>query len=138
MWEIIKKLVADGTTLLLTTQYLEEADILADEIAVINHGKVIAQGTAAELKRSLGGDRLHLVFAEQKSVEKAFTLLKSFKPHLSEDAPELIIEIKKGFDELAEIIAILKKEGVSVAHTALHEPTLDDVFLSRKLPNKFT
>jgi ABC-2 type transport system ATP-binding protein len=130
MWEIIKKLVADGTTVLLTTQYLEEADVLADDIAVINHGKVIARGTAAELKRSLGGDRLHLTLGSTEQATKASSLLKSYKPRMSTEAPELTIEIKKGFAQLAEIIALLAKEGVEVNHATLHEPTLDDVFLS--------
>lgn len=130
MWDILKDLVAKGTTLLLTTQYLEEADQLADEIAVIDQGKVIARGTAAELKRSLGGDRLTLSFKTEADLTKATTLLKSSKPMVVTDSLEMTIEIKKGFEQLAEIVAMLQKEKVGVAHTSLHEPTLDDVFLT--------
>jgi ABC-2 type transport system ATP-binding protein len=130
MWQIIKDLVANGTTLLLTTQYLEEADQLANEIALINHGKVIAQGTAAELKRSLGGDRLGFTFENEDDKKKASDILKKYKPYTNPENNELTIEVKGGFDELAEIIALLKHEKATIAHSSLHQPTLDDVFIS--------
>jgi ABC-2 type transport system ATP-binding protein len=130
MWDIIKDLVAGGTTLLLTTQYLDEADQLADDIAVINHGKVIAQGTAKKLKSSLGGDRLELTFATEKELAVAEKALTTYAPHIKTDSLELIIDIKGGFDTLADIIALIKKSGLAVEQTALHQPTLDDVFLT--------
>lgn len=130
MWGIIKDLVKGGTTVLLTTQYLEEADQLADQIAVINHGEVIAHGTAAELKRSLGGDRLELQFPDAATAEKAATLLKSAKPHYNAETHTLSLELKKGFAQLAEVVTLLQKENVTPEHTVLHQPTLDDVFLT--------
>ncbi|HSI20689.1 MAG TPA: ATP-binding cassette domain-containing protein [Verrucomicrobiae bacterium] len=130
MWNIIRELVSKGTTLLLTTQYLEEADQLADHIAVIDHGTVIAQGTATELKRSLGGDRLEVAFATPEDLEKAMKALKKYSPLAKPEQCELTVEVKKGFDQLAEVIAALKAEGIKVERTTLHEPTLDDVFLT--------
>lgn len=130
MWDIIRDLVKDGATLLLTTQYLEEADQLADEIAVLNHGKIIAHGTAAELKRSLGGDRLELSFKKEADLAKATEVLKKYKPHANSEDLTLGLELKKGFDQLAEITTLLQKEKVAIEHTSLHQPTLDDVFLT--------
>ncbi len=130
MWQIIKDLVASGTTLLLTTQYLEEADQLADEIAVINHGKVIAQGTAAQLKRSLGGDRFGIVLDESCDAAETMKLLKKYKPYTNPENGELTIEVKGGFKELAEIVTMLEKAKVKIAHASLHQPTLDDVFIT--------
>lgn len=130
MWAIIKGLVAQGTTLLLTTQYLEEADQLADTIAVINHGDIIAQGTAKELKQSLGGERLEVTFTKKADVTAVQKLLRDWQPHVKADSLTVVIEITKGFGQLAEVIDRLKSSAVPIAHTALHEPTLDDVFLT--------
>lgn len=130
MWQIIKDLVAGGTTLLLTTQYLEEADQLADEIAVINHGKLIAQGTAAKLKRSLGGDRFGLTIPKEAMRQKASQLLKQYKPYTNPSTGELTLELTNGFAELAEVVAMLKQEKLEITHASLHQPTLDDVFIT--------
>lgn len=130
MWDIIKKLMADGTTILLTTQYLEEADQLADQIVVIDGGTVIAEGTAGELKSKVGKDRLEITFANSKSLRTAAKTLE-----LAEDGPgvgdvTITVTIQDINSDVNEILAKLTKAGVGIVSLAVHKPTLDDVFLS--------
>lgn len=130
MWEIIKSLVASGTTLLLTTQYLEEADQLADSIVVIDNGVVIAEGTAAELKSKIGNDRLELTFKNKKEYESAVESLG--KTVADSDIKELSISvvIKDTNSDVRKTLDNLAKENIKVDSMAIHKPTLDDVFLS--------
>jgi len=130
MWEIIKKLVEKGTTILLTTQYLEEADQLADQIVVIDGGKVIAEGTAAELKRKVGKDRLELTFKNRAALQQGSEVLgsKVIATNLKEHSATLIIhdiniDAKEALDSLS-------KAGIALVSMDVHKPTLDDVFLS--------
>ncbi len=130
MWNIINNLVAGGTTLLLTTQYLEEADQLADKIVVIDNGVVIAEGTASELKRRIGNDRLELIFANKKQLQTATDLLG--KAVVTTDEKELsasvvITDINK---DVRDTLDKLASKRISVASMEIHKPTLDDVFLS--------
>jgi ABC-2 type transport system ATP-binding protein len=130
MWTIIKKLMENGTTILLTTQYLEEADQLADRIVVIDGGKVIAEGTAKELKAKVGKDRLELSFNSAKNLEAAKKALgkKVMSSDEKENSATVIIEDTNV--DVRNILDLLGKEKIKLTSLAVHKPTLDDVFLS--------
>jgi ABC-2 type transport system ATP-binding protein len=130
MWDIIKKLMAAGTTILLTTQYLEEADQLADRIVVIDGGKVIAEGTAKELKSKLGNDRLELTFSDEKTFTSAAKTLGKKVTESDEKEYTVTTMIKDTNKDVETVLDMLTKEKISVASLAVHKPTLDDVFLS--------
>jgi ABC-2 type transport system ATP-binding protein len=133
MWEVISALVADGTTVLLTTQYLEEADLLAEQIVVIDRGKVIAEGTSDDLKTAVGGDRLEIVVAHGSSLDDAADALRGF----SDGAATVDVENRRvtspvsgGSTVLVDAVRALDVAGVKVDDLALRRPTLDDVFLT--------
>lgn len=130
MWEIIKKLVTDGTTILLTTQYLEEADQLANRIVVIDDGVVIAEGTAAELKSRIGNDRLEITFKDEKSLAKAVKLLGKEVVDTSTEEYTAVVVIKDTNTGVRKTLDLLADNKITVAGLAIHKPTLDDVFLS--------
>lgn len=130
MWDIIKKLMAGGTTILLTTQYLEEADQLADRIVVIDGGKVIAEGTAAELKGKVGKDRLELTFADTAALTAAQAALDGTAAATDDREFTLTVVIDDINADVKDTLARLSAAGVAVASMAVHKPTLDDVFLS--------
>jgi ABC-2 type transport system ATP-binding protein len=132
-WEVIGELVADGATVLLTTQYLEEADRLADTILVIDRGKVIASGTADQLKAQIGGEMLQIVVAEQTELEAATRVLAevgSGEPDVNTHSREVQVLVDAGPKSLIEALRRLDGEGVVVLDVSLHRPSLDDVFLS--------
>jgi ABC-2 type transport system ATP-binding protein len=133
MWEIIRELVHEGTTLLLTTQYLEEADRLATSIAVIDGGRVIAEGTADDLKSSVGGDVLELRAAVSADLQRAAAALTAAgfdgEAKLDEEQGALRLAVSGG-DVLTKVVRTLDHAGVEVSELALHRPTLDDVFLA--------
>jgi ABC-2 type transport system ATP-binding protein len=132
-WEVIGELVADGTTILLTTQYLEEADRLADTILVIDHGKVLASGTADHLKAQVGGELLQIVVAEQADLEKTAKVLGevgSGEPEVNAHSRDVHVLVDAGPKSLIEALRRLDAEGVAVLDVSLHRPSLDDVFLS--------
>ena len=132
MWGVIRELVSDGTTLLLTTQYLEEADQLADEIAVIDTGKVIARGTSNELKRQIGGEHLEVVVA-QNDVSKAFEVVERIigqKPKIEEGLNSISAPVSTGTAALIEVINGLSSVGINPLDVGLKRPSLDDVFLA--------
>ena len=134
MWKVIENLVGGGTTLLLTTQYLDEADELADEIIVIDKGKIIAKGTSDELKRNVGGDVLNVQVAREddlSEVSMALERLASTAATISRE--ELIVRVgvgSRGSAALAEALRELDRLEISVADISLRRPSLDDVFLS--------
>mgnify|MGYP003325715131 CR=1 FL=1 len=133
MWEVIGDLVADGTTVLLTTQYLEEADQLAEKIVVIDRGKVIAKGTSDELKTQVGGDRLEVVIHAGSNLDDALGSLRSLadgEPTLDLSTRRVTAPVSGGSTILVEAVRALDVAGVHVDDIALRRPTLDDVFLS--------
>ena len=132
-WAMISELVADGATVLLTTQYLEEADQLADTIAVIDRGRVIAQGTADELKAQIGGERLQVVVARPDQLGFAGTVLTEVgvgEPIVDHHLRKVAVPVSSGTKALVEALRRFDVEGVEVLDVALHRPTLDDVFLT--------
>ena len=131
LWSVIKGLVAEGTTVLLTTQYLDEADQLADDIVVIDHGKVIAHGTSSALKDEIGGDRLEVKVAEESQAQAAMQALAPIATgEILEQEGLVSAPITGGSTTLIEAVRLLDAAHVTVDDIALRRPTLDDVFLS--------
>jgi ABC-2 type transport system ATP-binding protein len=131
LWEVIRELVSRGATLLLTTQYMEEADQLADDIVVIDHGRQIARGTADELKLMIGGERVEVTLKHGTDLEVARELLSGFSAgELHVDGLKLTVPVSGGADTLTQILRLLDARDVSLRDVGLRRPTLDDVFLS--------
>jgi ABC-2 type transport system ATP-binding protein len=130
MWDMIKKLVAGGTTILLTTQYMDEADQLADEIVVIDTGKVIAEGTADQLKAKVGSDRLEVTISEKSDFTAAQKAVGSKKLQADPERRVLSLATKGGVNELKQVLQRLEAAKIEVESVELRRPTLDDVFLS--------
>ncbi|MFI9099612.1 ATP-binding cassette domain-containing protein [Streptomyces fildesensis] len=133
MWEVIQDLVAGGTTLLLTTQYLEEADQLAHDICVIDHGKVIARGTSDQLKAQTGGERVEVVVHERERLAEAEGILRGFgkgDTKTEDHTRRITVPVDGGAKLLAEVIRDLDARGIEIDDIGLRRPTLDDVFLS--------
>jgi len=132
MWDAIRERVHEGATILLTTQYLEEADELADSIAVVDHGKIIAQGTADELKAQIGGERIEVVVRERGDIDRTIVLLSREHPDdvsIHEHTRKLTVPAHGGAQRLVEIVRQLDEAGVTIDDIGLRRPTLDDVFL---------
>lgn len=130
MWDIIKKLMKQGTTILLTTQYLEEADQLADKIILINGGKVVAEGTAKELKSKIGADQLALTLPSNKAMESAVKVLKDHALDKNDEELQITIKLNNTSKDVRKILEQLDKSGIEIVSIDIHKPTLDDVFLS--------
>lgn len=133
MWDVIAGLVADGTTVLLTTQYLEEADRLANQIVVVDHGLVIARGTSDELKAQVGGERIEITVARNSDLDAAMRALSpvaSGDLHVDADRRRIVVPVTNGAHLLPNIVRDLDAAGFQLDDLALRRPTLDDVFLA--------
>ncbi|CAM5400688.1 daunorubicin resistance protein DrrA family ABC transporter ATP-binding protein [Streptomyces tanashiensis] len=138
LWDVIKELVAGGTTLLLTTQYLEEADHLAHDICVVDQGRVIARGTSDQLKAQTGGERVEVVVHEPEMITGARDVLARYgiagighgEVSVEEHTRKLTVPVAGGAKLLAEVIRDLDAVGVEIDDIGLRRPTLDDVFIS--------
>ena len=126
LWDEIKRLRDSGVTIILTTQYLEEADELADRIAIIDEGLVVAEGTSDELKASIGGDVITLSFNSEKEV----TLAKELFPESLQEKNELRITVEDGASKIPSYINELTENKIDVSSVTASKPTLDDVFLN--------
>jgi ABC-2 type transport system ATP-binding protein len=128
MWQIIGELAADGVTIFLTTQYLDEADQLADRITVLDHGRIVADGTPAELKRRIPGGRIELRFADPEALSQAAVLLRAERP----DQEQLALQVPGDgtVASLRTLLGQLDSAGIEVENLSIHTPDLDDVFFA--------
>ncbi len=130
MWDIIQNLMDKGTTILLTTQYLEEADKLADTIVLIDGGRVIAEGTAEQLKAQVGQDRLVITVQTKSGLKHIQTTMKDTVANIDTDALKATFLVEGDGTDIQAILGTLKKKKIPVASIDIHKPTLDDVFLT--------
>jgi ABC-2 type transport system ATP-binding protein len=133
MWDEVARLAKEeGTTVFLTTQYLEEADVLADRVGIIDRGKIVAEGTPAALKAQVSTPTIEVTPSHAGSCDRARNALAAFGEAVAERTPgSIAVRLRSGADQLAGIVRALDAEGIAVAHLAMHEPTLDDVFLAK-------
>ncbi|MDP4001546.1 MAG: ATP-binding cassette domain-containing protein [bacterium] len=133
LWHVIRGLVKDGTTVLLTTQYMEEADQLANKIFVIDRGSIIAQGTADELKKQVGGDVLELHVADRNFINEAVGVITQFGnevPHINEDTNIITMAVTGGTSVLVDVVRKFDVANIKINDIVLRRPSLDDVFLT--------
>lgn len=131
MWDIIKQLVSRGTTILLTTQDMDEADHLADRIIVINNGKIIAEGTSDQLKQRIGSERLEIVVETGSNFEKAKKVIEDDSSLRSDDKMRILSLVTKGgVNQLKQVLSRLDEASIGVENISFRSPTLDDVFLT--------
>ncbi|HVP02050.1 MAG TPA: ATP-binding cassette domain-containing protein [Solirubrobacteraceae bacterium] len=133
LWEVLDRLVSEGATVLLTTQYLEEADRLADDIVVVDHGREIARGDASSLKRDVGGDQLHVICAREDDLPEAAALLEratGASASVDRSARSAAAPTAGGAATVAAFAGELAARGIAVEDLGLRQPTLDDVFLT--------
>ena len=130
MWRIIKGLARGGTTVFLTTQYLEEAEQLADNIAILDGGEIVAEGTAAQLKKMIPRGHMELHFHDEDQSTAARKLLKEFEPKWAEEPQALLIPTDGSAKQTAQILGLLENAQLDVAEFAHKLPTLEDVFLT--------
>jgi ABC-2 type transport system ATP-binding protein len=131
LWEEVRRLAAEGVTVFLTTQYLEEADVLADRVGIIDHGKIVAEGTPTELKAQIGRQTVEAIPQDPTDRERLATVLHRFGDATAASAGGIAAQLSEGAGDLAEIVRVLDSEGIAVADLRLHSPTLDDVFLAK-------
>jgi ABC-2 type transport system ATP-binding protein len=131
LWDEVRRLAADGVTVFLTTQYLEEADVLADRLGIIDRGRLVAEGTPAELKETIGRPSVELVCADPGDRERASAILARFGEEVPAATNAVATRLAEGAGDVAEIVRALDGEGIAIADLRLHAPTLDDVFLAK-------
>ena len=133
VWQVLRDLVARGTTVFLTTQYLEEADQLAGQIVVLDHGRVIAQGTADQLKEHIGGERIEVTLAAGSDLQAALLLLRPYASgeiQVDHESRHLLVPAKHGAHVLPRVAHDLDSAGIAIDDLSVRRPTLDDVFLA--------
>ncbi|MEO3862973.1 ATP-binding cassette domain-containing protein [Acrocarpospora sp. B8E8] len=133
MWDVIRELVHDGATLLLTTQYLEEADALADHIMIIDHGLVLARGTADQLKDRLGGERIQVAVKDRSRLPELKAIASNVGcglPEVDLESHSVTVEVRDGAASLVEFVRRLDAKGIEPSDVELRRPTLDEVFLA--------
>jgi ABC-2 type transport system ATP-binding protein len=131
LWDEVRRLADEGVTVFLTTQYLEEADVLADRVGIIDHGKIVAEGTPAELKAQIGRQTVEATPRDPSQRERLATVLARFGPPAGASSGSVAAQLPEGAGDLAEIVRALDSEGLAVTDLRLHSPTLDDVFLAK-------
>ena len=131
LWDEVRRLADDGVTVFLTTQYLEEADVLADRVGIIDHGRIVAEGTPAELKSGIGRPSVEAIPLDPAELGRLSAVLGRFGSETSASSGGAAIRLSEGVGALAEIIRVLDGEGLQIADLRLHAPTLDDVFLAK-------
>jgi ABC-2 type transport system ATP-binding protein len=131
LWDEVRRLSADGVTVFLTTQYLEEADVLADRVGIIDRGRIAAEGTPAELKAEIGRPSVEAVPVAPSEVDRLRDVLRRFGEEAAARPGGVAVRLPEGVSDLADIIRALDGEGLHIADLRLHEPTLDDVFLAK-------
>jgi ABC-2 type transport system ATP-binding protein len=132
LWEEVRRLAADdGVTVFLTTQYLEEADVLADRVAIIDRGRIVAEGTPEALKAEIGASTVEVVPADPDRRAAAAAVLERFGAEAASSPKGVAARLDGGPEALAEVVRALDAEGVVVSHLDLHQPSLDDVFLAK-------
>src|SRR4051794_39680363 len=132
LWDEVERLATeDGVTVFLTTQYLEEADVLADRVGIIDHGRIVAEGTPDELKREIGGDSVEAIPADPHDHERTTAVLARFGEPAAHSPKGAAVRLSHGAEQLADIVRALDEEGVALAHLQVHSPSLDDVFLAK-------
>jgi ABC-2 type transport system ATP-binding protein len=131
LWDEVRRLAADGVTVFLTTQYLEEADVLADRVGIIDRGKIVAEGTPQELKAAIGRPSVEAVPTDRADTERLAGVLRRFGEPATGSPGSAAVRLRTGVGDLAEIVRALDSEGLPVADLRLHAPTLDDVFLAQ-------
>ena len=132
LWDEVQRLATDdGVTVFLTTQYLEEADVLADRVGIIDRGRIVAEGTPDELKRDIGGDTVEAIPADPHDLERAAEVLAGFGHGAAHSPKGVAVRLSRGAEQLAEIVRALDDADIALAHLQLHSPSLDDVFLAK-------
>ncbi len=132
LWEEVSRLARDeGMTVFLTTQYLEEADALADRIGIIDHGKIVAEGTPAELKAQIGSPSVEVTPADEDAGDRLAALLAGFGDMRRNGRGSVTVHLPRGEAQLADIVRILDQADLRVETLQLHQPSLDDVFLAK-------
>jgi len=131
LWEEVRRLADDGVTVFLTTQYLEEADVLADRVGIIDRGKIVAEGTPGELKASIGRPSVEAIPADPSDRERLASVLARFGEQAAASSEGEAVRLPEGVSDLAEIVRALDAEDLQIADLRLHAPTLDDVFLAK-------
>ena len=132
LWEEVGRLAKEeGVTVFLTTQYLEEADVLADRVGIIDRGRIVAEGTPAELKAEIGRPSVEVIPADTVERQAIAGILERFGEPSPASPNGVAVRLARGEDELADIVRALDAEGLRVAHIQLHAPSLDDVFLAK-------
>jgi ABC-2 type transport system ATP-binding protein len=132
LWDEVERLAReDGVTVFLTTQYLEEADVLADRVGIIDRGKIVAEGTPDALKRDIGGDTVEAIPADPHDLERAAEVVARFGEPAAHSPKGAAARLSQGAEQLPDIVRALDEAGIALAHLQLHSPSLDDVFLAK-------